>query len=57
MILYLVATKGNSFEKIKKNVSGAAGIDNWSGKYSSICVHRPYKQLISKELYDAEHDI
>ncbi len=30
MILYLVATKGNSFEKIKKNVSGAAGIDNWS---------------------------
>jgi hypothetical protein len=49
MILYLVATKGNSFEKIKKNVSGAAGIDNWSGEYSYICVHRPYKQLISKE--------
>ena len=36
--------------------SGVASFDNWRGEYSYICVHRPEKQSISKEINDAKHD-
>ena len=38
-------------------ISGVASVDNLRREYLYICVHRPWKQSISKEIIDAKHYI